>query len=65
MKQKETMLSTLPELEDLLHDEIGDEHISTSIETPLRADAFELSEAEKMKKIEFHFKEIMHTWVWI
>lgn len=42
-------------------DEIGDEHISTSYDTPLRADAFYLSDAQKMDKIEHHFREIMLT----
>lgn len=42
-------------------DLIGDEHISTSVETPLREDAFVLTDEEKIKKIEFHFAEIMQT----
>lgn len=66
MKQKEITLNTLVNgnkisLSDLTSEEIGNEHISTGIETPLREDAFVLSEEEKMKKIEFHFKEIMQT----
>jgi GTP cyclohydrolase I len=42
-------------------DLIGDEHISTSVDTPLRADAFELSDKEKIARIEHHFREIMLT----
>ena len=42
-------------------DLIGDEHISTSVDTPLRADAFELSDKEKVARIEHHFREIMLT----
>ncbi len=42
-------------------DEIGDEHISTSYDTPLREDAFELNDDEKMDIIEGHFREIMLT----
>jgi GTP cyclohydrolase I len=42
-------------------DDIGDEHVSSSVDTPLRADAFMLSDAEKMAKIERHFKAIMET----
>lgn len=38
---------------------IGDNHISTSVDTPLRADAFEKSDAEKIKNIQLHFKAIM------
>ena len=32
-----------------------------SIETPLRPDAFALTDAEKIERIAFHFREIMHT----
>lgn len=41
--------------------ELGDEHHSTSSETPLREDAFELNDVEKMMRIENHFKAIMET----
>lgn len=44
-----------------LHDEIGENHISTSINTPLRKDAFELSDEQKMTEIENYFAKIMHT----
>ena len=44
---------------DVLIDELGDEHVSTSIETPLRPDAFQLSDEEKIEKIATHFAEIM------
>ena len=40
-------------------EDIGDNHIMTSIETPMRADAFEKSDDEKMASIEAHFKAIM------
>jgi GTP cyclohydrolase I len=40
-------------------DEMGDQHVMTSIETPMRADAFDLSEDEKIAKIETHFAAIM------
>ncbi|MBM3431273.1 MAG: GTP cyclohydrolase I FolE [Bacteroidetes bacterium] len=40
-------------------DEMGDEHVSTSIETPLRPDAFQMSDEEKIEKIASHFAEIM------
>lgn len=42
-------------------DEIGNDHQMTSARTPLRPDAFEMSDAEKIEKITAHFKEIMHT----
>lgn len=38
---------------------IGDNHFSKSIKTPLRADAFEKSDDEKIKNIQHHFKIIM------
>ena len=38
---------------------IGDAHIMTSIETPLRKDAFEKSDDDKIILIEGHFREIM------
>ena len=42
-------------------EEIGDNHASLSLETPLREDAFDMSDADKIKKIAHHFSEIMHT----
>jgi GTP cyclohydrolase I len=42
-------------------DEIGDNHISTSAKTPLRSDAFDLSDSEKIKLIEKNVAEILHT----
>lgn len=40
---------------------IGDDHQMSSIETPLRPDAFEKSDEEKMIVIEQHFKAIMEV----
>ena len=37
----------------------GDNHFSSSIKTPLRADAFDKSDDEKIKNIQHHFKMIM------
>lgn len=45
-------------LEDMII-EMGDNHISSSEETPMREDAFKLSDKEKMDKIEEHFRNIM------
>lgn len=39
----------------------GVDHLSASQQTPLRADAFELSDEDKISKIEGHFAEIMQT----
>jgi GTP cyclohydrolase I len=46
---------------DIMIDEIGDNHILTSVDTPLRSDAFELSDDDKIAEIEKHFKAIMNT----
>ena len=40
-------------------DEIGEDHISSGRDTPLRPDAFAISDSEKIEKIEYHFREIM------
>lgn len=48
-------------LQGLSMDEIGDDHISTSVDTPMRPDAFFLTDAEKKKKIEHYFRGIMET----
>ena len=46
---------------DIMIDEIGDNHILTSVDTPLRSDAFELSDDDKIAEIEKHFTAIMNT----
>jgi GTP cyclohydrolase I len=43
-----------------LADLIGEEHFSASAETPMRPDAFEMSDEEKKQRIGSHFREIMH-----
>lgn len=40
-------------------DELGEDHVSASAETPLRADAFDKDDALKIELIQKHFKEIM------
>jgi len=40
---------------------IGDDHVGTSLDTPLSPDAFDLTDNEKMDKISFHFMKIMET----
>ncbi len=61
MKQKKIMLNTQLKSKKLSIEDIGDGHIGSSSRTPLRKDAFLMSDDDKMKKIEFHFKEIMET----
>jgi len=40
-------------------DDLGEDHVSTSAETPLRVDAFEMDDDLKIELIQKHFKEIM------
>ena len=42
------------------HDMIGDNHVGTSLETPMREDAFLLSDEQKMLLIEDKFRDIMN-----
>jgi GTP cyclohydrolase I len=42
-----------------IYEEQGDEHFLTGIDTPMRADAFDLSDDEKIEQIQAHFKSIM------
>lgn len=57
MRQNETLLST--PLSNYTVEEIGDEHIGTSYDTPMKADAFDMDDELKMKLIEDKFKDIM------
>lgn len=63
MKQNEIMLNIQEnkhshyEMEELL----GEQHIGTSYDTPLRKDAFDISDEQKIKIISRNFKEIMNT----
>ena len=43
-----------------IYEEIGDQHILTSLNTPLRDDAFNLSDDEKIEQIQDHFRSIMN-----
>ncbi len=38
---------------------VGDQHIPSSVETPLRKNAFLLSDSDKIEEIQFHFSKIM------
>lgn len=62
MKLNETLWNIQPNNEDFNHlliEEIGDEHVGTSYDTPLREDAFEMNDQLKIELIEKHFKSIM------
>ena len=41
-------------------EELGDNHVGTSLDTPMREDAFAMDDDQKMELIEDHFREIMH-----
>lgn len=60
------MLNILPNADTLLidnpdYDQAGDDHIFTGVDTPMRPDAFEINDSEKVQNIAYHFAEIMHT----
>lgn len=57
MRQKEISLNTPPSKP--LDDELDDDHVLTSWETPMRPDAFDLNDDEKINRIETHFRDIM------
>lgn len=59
MKQNATLLNTT-EIDTTLFDLMGDEHISSSKDTPLRPDAFEIDDELKIELIQKHFAEIMN-----
>ena len=64
MKHQETLLNTLlssHQLNGFTEDEIGDDHLYTGIETPLRQDAFDLTDTEKKEQISYLFGEIMNV----
>ena len=42
------------------HDDLGEHHIGTNSDTPLRPDAFRMDDELKIELIAKHFKEIMH-----
>jgi GTP cyclohydrolase I len=41
--------------------EIGEQHAGTSYDTPLRKDAFDKTDDEKIRSISWHFEKIMET----
>jgi GTP cyclohydrolase I len=48
-------------VEDFLDNMEDEDHMSANEQTPLRPDAFELSDAEKIKSIKKNMYEILHT----
>jgi len=56
MKQKEILLNIQPHDDN---EDLADDHVATSFDTPLRDNAFEMSDDEKVEKIKKHFESIM------
>ena len=54
---KENKVST--KLNGFTYEEVGDEHFYTGLETPMKEQAFKLSDEEKKEKIEGLFSQIM------
>jgi len=66
MKPKEILLNTLLKEKKITAEKLdvaenNSENSLTGIESPVKHDAFKMSNAEKIKKIEFHFEQIMET----
>jgi GTP cyclohydrolase IA len=57
MRQKGISLNIRPI--NSIEDDVEDDHFMSSFETPLRPDAFDLDDEEKIDRIEKHFREIM------
>ncbi|PWG05345.1 GTP cyclohydrolase I FolE [Polaribacter aquimarinus] len=55
LKEKEVS----EKLNGFSYQEVGDDHLFTGLETPMKQDAFKLSDQEKKDKIESLFSEIM------
>ncbi|MEM0996801.1 MAG: GTP cyclohydrolase I FolE [Bacteroidota bacterium] len=64
MKPQETLLSIAendaPAINGIDPEELGDMHVGTSFDTPLRPDAFEKDDDLKIELIAKHFREIMN-----
>lgn len=55
------ILLNLKDKEIDLIEEVGDNHVATSMDTPMKPDAHSISDKEKMDKIAEHFAHIMDT----
>lgn len=59
MNTKKTTSTNANLIDNFSIDEIGDDHIYTGLKTPMRANAFEVSDEEKKEKIADLFEQIM------
>ncbi|MFT5645717.1 MAG: GTP cyclohydrolase I [Aureispira sp.] len=57
MKNGKDLISNKKMIE--IYEEMGDEHILTSLDTPMKEGAFDLSDEDKIEQIQKHFREIM------
>ena len=55
----ENLLKETREVNGYHHEEIGDDHLLTGMETPLKSDAFDRPDAEKRALIAHYFEKIM------
>ncbi len=60
MKENNPILENV-DIEQITADEVGDAHFGSSELTPIRKDAFDLSDSEKIETIQEHFAKIMET----
>ena len=51
--------ATKSRLNGFSHDDIGDDHLYAGLQTPMKADAFKLTDTEKKERIATLFEEIM------
>ncbi len=61
MKSEHLVLNENYNHNQMVFDEIGEDHVATSIDTPMKADAFDMSDEDKIEKIANHFRQIMET----
>jgi GTP cyclohydrolase I len=59
MRQKGISLNIRPVNPE--EEDIADDHVATSADTPMREDAFNMDDEEKIDLIEKHFREIMNV----
>ncbi|NKI30959.1 GTP cyclohydrolase I FolE [Croceivirga thetidis] len=57
----EDYLDTTELLNGYTHEEIGDDHLYTGVETPMKPDAFDISDSEKKEQIAELFAQIMNV----
>lgn len=60
MKHPEITSNTMDNKHLKDYETLGDDHVGSSAETPLRADAFAMDDALKIELIAKHFREVMH-----